>query len=381
VKMAVCRKQCYTGVIVLLVALAMIVTGCPLLPDPPHPPPYTTHPGPSLDLEIRTWYDLDAIRDNLAGHHRLMNDLDATTAGYEELAGRRANEGTGWKPIISENYGFSGSLDGQGYEIRDLFIDRPDEDNVGLFALSGGLIKDVGVVNIDVTGRKGVGSLVGMSLGEGSIGNSYSAGSVAGNQRVGGLIGHNLRDHTVTNSFSTGSVVGHWEVGGLVGANYEGIVAHSYSAGNVTGEGDVGGLVGANRGVLSNCYAAGSVTGKWWVGGLVGVNRGIVENSHSVGSVAGVLDVGGLIGTGEPGATLSNSFWDVEASGIADSDGGTGKTTAEMMSIATLTDTATEGLGEPWDVVAVAPGETNSDHIWNIVDGQTYPFLSWQSVP
>jgi len=52
-------------------------------------PPCPTPP-PSQNLEIQTWYDLDAVRDNLAGNHTLMNDLDATTAGYQELAGRAA---------------------------------------------------------------------------------------------------------------------------------------------------------------------------------------------------------------------------------------------------------------------------------------------------
>jgi hypothetical protein len=42
-------------------------------------------------LEIRDWNDLDDIRDNLGGHHILMNDLDSTTAGYEELASPTAN--------------------------------------------------------------------------------------------------------------------------------------------------------------------------------------------------------------------------------------------------------------------------------------------------
>jgi len=308
-----------------------------------------------------------------------MNDLDATTAGYEELAGGNANAGKGWKPIMSDNFGFSGSLDGQGYEIRDLFIDRPDEDRVGLFALSAGLIQNVGVVNIDVTGRQWVGSLVGMSFPEGGIRSSYSTGSVAGDQGVGGLMGHNLWLHTVTDSYFVGSVVGHREVGGLVGANYEGIVAHSYSAGNVTGEEDVGGLAGANSGILSNCYATGSVTGKWWVGGLAGINRGVVENSYSAGSVAGELAVGGLVGVSESGSTVSNSFWDVETSGQATSDGGTGKTTAEMMDIDTFTDMDTEGLNEPWDMIAVVPGETSAAYAWHIVDGQAYPFLGWQS--
>ena len=49
------------------------------------------NPLPSQNLEIRTWYDLDAVRDNLAGNHTLMNDLDSTIAGYEELASPTAN--------------------------------------------------------------------------------------------------------------------------------------------------------------------------------------------------------------------------------------------------------------------------------------------------
>jgi len=28
----------------------------------------------------------------------------------------------------------------------------------------------------------------------------------------------------------------------------------------------------------------------------------------------------------------------------------------------------------------VALNQTNTTYIWNIVDGQTYPFLSWQPV-
>jgi len=31
-----------------------------------------------------------------------------------------------------------------------------------------------------------------------------------------------------------------------------------------------------------------------------------------------------------------------------------------------------------WDIVAVAPGVTNPSYTWNIVDGETYPFLSWE---
>ena len=64
-------------------------------------------------------------------------------------------------------------------------------------------------------------------------------------------------------------------------------------------------------------------------------------------------------------------FWDEETSVLGESDGGKGRTTAEMQDIAVF-----EAVG--WNIAAVAPGERNIAYTWNIVDGQTYPFLSWQ---
>jgi hypothetical protein len=104
---------------------------------------------------------------------------------------------------------------------------------------------------------------------------------------------------------------------------------------------------------------------------------GTVSNSYSSSNVTGVDDVGGLVGFSD--GTVSNSFWDIETSGQADSDGGTGKNTTEMKDIATFTDTETEGLDEPWDITTVAgPDTRNPSYIWNIVHNVTYPFLSWE---
>ncbi|RLC64965.1 MAG: hypothetical protein DRI01_02460 [Chloroflexi bacterium] len=102
----------------------------------------------------------------------------------------------------------------------------------------------------------------------------------------------------------------------------------------------------------------------------MGGNDGTVSNSYSTGGVIGNSDVGGLVGWND--GTVSNSFWDTETSGQSASAGGTGKTTAEMMDIATFTAAA-------WNITAVASGQTNSDYIWNIVSAVTYPFLSWQA--
>jgi len=306
---------------------------------------------PSENLEIRTWYDLDAVRDNLNGNHKLMNDLDSTTSGHDQLAGVTANEGKGWQPIGFHPWlgstayeGFWGAFDGQGHEIRDLYINRPGERWVGLFGdiEPGGLIQDIGVMNATVIGDEYVGGL--LAVTDGAVSNCYCSGKVTGNKDVGGLVGVNNHG-TVYNSYFTGNVIGNLQVGGLAGRN-NGTVRDSYSTGNVTGESHVGGLLG--------CQSV-----------------GIVSNSYSTGSVTGNSRVGGLVGTNYSGP-VTNSFWDIETSGQATSDGGTGKTTAEMQHITTF---SIEG----WNIIAVALNETNSAYIWNTVNNVTYPFLSWQS--
>jgi hypothetical protein len=116
----------------------------------------------------------------------------------------------------------------------------------------------------------------------------------------------------------------------------------------------------------------GNVTGDGRVGDLVGWNDGTVTNSYATGRVTGTTNVGSLVGWG--GAHLvTNSFWDTQTSGQTASAGGTGKTTAQMMDITTFSDAG-------WGIVAVAPGARDTTRIWNIVDGVTYPFLSWQPV-
>ena len=366
-------------------------------------------------IEIRDWYDLDAVRDNLGGSYLLMDDLDSTTAGYMELASEITNGGRGWEPIGTSDYGFTGSFNGQGHEIRDLFINRPDQDYVGLFAHISwthpvenvGVVENVRVVNADVTGSSQVGVLVGHNAGivsnsystlsltsggfyvgglvgyndGGFVSNSYSTGNVTGIRYVGGLVGHitgarTVREGTVRNCYSTSSVTGGTRVGGLAGSVLADVnVSNSYFAGSVTGRRWVGGLVAENYGGnVSNSYSTGNVTGSGYAGGLVALNLwGTISSCYSTGTVSGDGPVGGLVGQNN-GGTVNNSFWDIETGGQATSDGGTGKITAEMKNIATFS-------GAGWKIMAVNPGMRNPSYIWNIVDGWTYPFLSWQSIP
>jgi len=246
----------------------------------------------------------------------------------------------------------------------------------------GGLIGDnyrgkvinsysTGIVN----GQISVGGLIGFNVGE--VSNSYSTGTVKGyyvGGYVGGLIGWNNGE--VSNSNSTATVSGNYQVGGLIGDN-SGTVSNSFSTGNVKGNTHVGGLVGYNGGEVSNSYSRGSVNGREGVGGLIGGNAGKVFNCYSTGFVNGDVKVGGLVGVNY--ATVSNSFWDIETSGLKTSAGGTGKTTSEMKNVRTYTDVGwSKGLESPWDFVGNPYDDEGNEDIWdinpNINDG--YPYLT-----
>jgi len=301
---------------------------------------------PGDAVPIWDWHDLNAIRDNPSGHYVVMNDIDNTTDGWWDLGGHDANQGKGWQPVAH----FSGTLDGRGHAIGALTIRRPEEDSVGLFGTVDAVIKNIGLVKVVVNGRNAVGGLAGVNLSGGTVTNCYCTGGVTGENGIGGLVGHN--SGAMSNSYSEASVFG-----------------------NIDNTGGFGGLVGRNLpgGTVRDCYFSGNVGGDSMVGGLVGWNEGTVSNSHSSGSVRGEDRVGGLVGYGVDG-TVSNSFWDVGRSGIAASDGGTGKTTEEMKEIATFS-------GAGWSIIAVAdPSTRNASYTWNVVDGQTYPFLSWEPV-
>ena len=208
--------RCIAKVSIFLIAIALIVVmaGCGTT-NGTDTHPFAGGSGTAADpYQIENWTQLDAVRDYLGSHFILMNDLDSTTAGYSTLAGPAADGGKGWEPIgtvvldvatlmeVMEDImttwvlpedllervfppesfvdPFTGNLDGQGFEIRDLFINRPldldpymeelpetVEGGVGIFGLvaAGGVVENVGVIDADMTGGLGAGALAGVSAG------------------------------------------------------------------------------------------------------------------------------------------------------------------------------------------------------------------------
>lgn len=305
-------------------------------------------------------------------------------------------EGKEASPIGSGQSPFTGFLNGSGHRVRNVVINQPSRNAIGLFGClgEGSLILNLGVENIQVLGRNHVGGLAGENSGRigscfvsgtvkgygldigglagwncGTITSSYATGSVTGSEHVGGLSGWN-GEGTISSSYASGSVTGYYHVGGLVGGNI-GTIYSSFASGPIKGMAySIGGLAGVNSGTIHSCYSSGTISGSGsGVGGLVGWNSDTIISSYATGSIAGSYRIGGLVGESFQGMIIK-SFWDIETTGLAISEGGEGKPTAEMKKKATYTSAGWDFFGGPTD------GPHNE---WRMCsNGYAYPRLAWE---
>ncbi len=86
-------------------------------------------------VEIGTAEQLQAINSDLSGSYRLVADIDMG--------------GVDWKPLGTSSLPFSGTLDGNGHEVRNLAVDLPNQNHVGLFGYSKGRLTNVTLQNVN----------------------------------------------------------------------------------------------------------------------------------------------------------------------------------------------------------------------------------------
>jgi hypothetical protein len=277
--------------------------------------------------QITSWAELDDMRNHINSYYILMNNLSSATTGYDTYASSSANSGAGWIPLWT---GSSTDFNGQGYTISDLYINsNASRYGTGLWGGIDGVIKNIGVINVNITSNDsygsnqfGVGALGGYSGSALVLSNCYSTGSVTSTYqlygRAGGLIGGLFNAATITNCYSTCTVVGHYQAGGFIG--------YIQALG------------------INNCYSTGSVT-----------------STHTSGGFTGFCN--------SPTNNTVNCFWDTQTSGKATSGGGeTGKTTAEMKTLSTFTDAS-------W---SIANKSSWTNEAWYIDAGVDYPRLGWE---
>ena len=277
-------------------------------------------------------YGLQGVGSLLSTRFALANDISATVTSAW-------NAGAGFTPIGNASAKFFGTIDGKGFAINGLTINRPDATGpIGLVGVLGaignnyGEVKNLTLASATISGNSQVGAIVGL-MDNGILNSVSAAGTVTGaGSAVGGLVGQ-INSGGLYTSDSSVTVSGNDKVGGLLGVNMTGLVDHSRASGNVTSAADyvgglvgyigdktgtvdtssasgdgtstggdyLGGLVGANDGgrILTSSSSSNvtSVDGSY-IGGLVGSNVGTVQFSNASGSVLGIngSDIGGLVG-------------------------------------------------------------------------------------
>ena len=189
----------------------------------------------------------------------LANDIDASdTINW--------NAGAGFSPLLGAIASVV-DIDGKGFRIKDLYINRPDTNYVGFISSTRSTsmkVSNVFLENVNITGKFYTSGLFGSTNNATSI----TGCGVSGNIRAS--------DHYC---------------GGICGIN-NGAISKSYSKANISKTlyaAGLGGIAGENFGVIADCCAMGKVTVDAWyyvsIGGLVGINSGTINRCYSNGLI------------------------------------------------------------------------------------------------
>lgn len=295
------------------------------------------------------WQILIGDPNNWGKHFVLTRDIDLG--------------GTALCPVGNSTTGFTGHFDGNDYRIHNATIHTPEEDYVGLFGVVtlNGMIQNLGLMNIHITGNSSVGGLAGLIDNGGTILNCTAAGTVSGYECVGGLAGCSGRS-SLLSSYADVTVDGYSCIGGLagsIGSDFFSYAVNCYASGAVNGFTNVGGLVGMTwYGIILDGYAAGPVAGpdagSNTLGGLIGEGSySTISYCYATGMVSGAIDssmMGSLIGWNY--STVYACFWNTETCGqpvgvgFGSEDGIYGRTTGQLKRQSTFTDYGWDFTGE-----------------------------------
>ena len=254
--------------------------------------------------------------DNLTAHYRLAADVDATpTRGWN-------NDG-GFTPIGV----FVGSLDGEGREIRGLYVNLNVDGGLFHTIGDGGRVSRLGLPDVEIRtgGFRRSKAAVAHDL-RGAVSLVWATGEiVADDGFVGGLARNVAAGGQIRESWFVGKVRGLDNTGGLVGNGLGGEVQDSWAVARVEWSGtnsanaNIGGLVGISNGdfALNQSWSGGwldtDADERALIGGTPGGNN-YFDRSISRASVAvhnAVLTVDTIV-------TVTNSAWSTMAWNFGD---------------------------------------------------------------
>ena len=205
---------------------------------------------------------------------------------YFKLAGNIDLNNRNWLPIET----FKGILDGCGYTIYNLKIDREELSYRGLIGtLSGGTIKNLNIKGVNIKGDN-AGAVVGMVDYNYNNPSTISGchvtltdGSVIRGKNVGGIVGY----------YSNNSYLNCYIENCTVESENNNVAINGTYAGGIIGWGDLGYDSNAS---IKNCRVYCNIDGESSVGGIAGYMEGVIENCEYKGKISGTERVGGICG-------------------------------------------------------------------------------------
>ena len=325
--------------------------------------------------------ELQAFRDIVNGE----NGQTQNTAAWAVLTADIDLQNQLWTPIGSQQTPYSGTFDGGGYAIRNLYINN-SEEVTGLF----GSARNAAFRNLTITGSV---------TATGAYG-SYS----------GGLLGIGIGTITITDCINAAAVTSN-AAAGLVG-EFRGLdqgdsltITGCANLGTVTAKALRAGIIGqiCGVGLIADCYNAGEIKSSEaedtaFAGGIaawVSLGNGdpaktmTFRGCYNAGALkeGNEIRTGGIVGRVTPGYTMATERYRLENCYYLD-------TTADK---AAGGDYTVVGEAAPKTAAAFADGtvltgliagRADSEHPWDtdcgskrLSGGDRLPVLAWQKLP
>ncbi|MBM6651699.1 beta strand repeat-containing protein, partial [Megamonas funiformis] len=283
---------------------------------------------------VKDGEQLQAMNTNLGGNYAFRNSIDLNATADNQVTFNSVGLNS------TDGKGFTGNLDGLGYEVYGLYINEPGEDT-GLFAkTNGATIRNFNLISGSIISTENnAGAVVG-NANNTVIENVKNTINVTGKDNVGGIIGTGT-NVTLNGVVNAGAIKGNSNVGGLAGSlvgdngKQSFLNGESYNLGDIKGKDsssyNIGGLVGlASNSIIGNgendktdfqMYNHLDVTGGYNVGGIVGElkDSSTVQNVSNDGNIKAI---GYTTGTYEyhTNNTSMNSSANMSTSAIKDDE-------------------------------------------------------------
>lgn len=288
-------------------------------------------------IGVYTAQELAAMTSNKK--YILMEDIDLNVSPY--------NTGEGWNGL----YVFGFHFDGNGLSIKNLFINKPSYREVGFFRnLSSSRVKNLNLVNVNVTGSSRVGGLSGHIHSDVILEKVSVTGTINGSVTVGGIVGEMMATNAtnqINQSYANVTINASWRTAGAI----FGLSTRSSSVNYV-----------------NDVYASGQVNAAERSGGLFGeiVGQFTVKNAYSLvyvkGNTPNPYTKNNFPINGSNGFLGDTVYWDYVVSETPNPEQGNQwqrRTTEEMQKQSNYVN---------W----------NFNTIWKINEGSGYPELQWQ---